>query len=316
MGVVHLCPLGINPGAVTAALAYLKHNQSVFDYYRDKGDIIESVVLFAPYDVAEGDITIQECVFNEYAGLRARRSWRRQERPNIVSIVKVFIEQEIAPIMPSKGKVYLWSLNPNNFHDCFDVLADVTLALGRPDATGKHLWANLTGGTNILNAALFEVGSLSGLIARLYYTFVPDESDRKYLQPPSSDRGRFDWKWVPLTKTSFDENYYKLLSILADLEDWCPDEHLLSFLKQDHEVGEYFADLPLSRLRTQFLNRMDRHELARDGQCVRLRDEGHRVLERVRSPRFQALVHRGQDLNPQERDRLKSILKEHELWSK
>jgi hypothetical protein len=316
MGVVHLASLGVNPGAVTAAVGYMKHNQGQFDTYREKGDIIESVVLFASYDVVEGRTTVDECVFNEYAELRARRVWRRRDWPSIVSIVQTYIEQEIAPLMPPKGKIYLWPVNPNDFDACFAALADATLALGDPDGTGKHLWANLTGGTNILNAALFDVASLSGLIARLYYTFVPNEANRKYLQPPTRDPSEFDWRWVPLTKTTFDEHYYQVVYVLRELDQWCLDADVLSILKGDAISGEYFRDMDLPTFRAQFLNRMDRYELERDGHRVRLHDDGRRILQRIRSPRFQALVRRGRGVQAEDRERLKDLLKEHELWSK
>jgi hypothetical protein len=320
MGVVHLAPLGINPGAVTSALAYLDCHQEQFAD-RHKGSIVESVVLFASHEVVDGEATVDECVFNEYGELRGRHTWRRRDRPNVVDIVRRFIEAEIAPVMPAGGKIYLWSVDPNDFEACFDALADAVLALGRPDATGKHLWANLTGGTNVLNAALFEVASLSGLVAYTYYMFVPEEGDRKYLQPPTGDPARFNCKWVPLTKKAFDEHYYQVLCVLEALGDWCQDTDLLGFLKGDEASGEYFRRVTLEGLRRQFLNRRDGQELERDdpeGHLVRLSEEGQRVLRRIRSPRFQALVQRGQPVEEGERERKRMLdmLKEHELWSK
>ncbi len=316
MGIVHLAPVGINPGAVTAALAYLLHNEDQFCYYKEKGDVVESVALFVSHDVMSGQTPLEEAVFNRYGEYGARHTWKRKDRANVVDAVLRFIEKEIAPAMPSRAKVYGFELNPNDFESCFDVLADAVLALGRADATGKHLWANLTGGTNILNAALFEAAALSGLIARAYYTFVPSEADRKYLQPPARDPARFAWKWVPLTKTAFDAHYYRVLETLQTLQDWCRDEDLLDFVKGDVGGGDYFAEMALADFCAQFLNRMDRHELERDGQSVRLSAEGARILDRIESVRFQALVRRGHGIDEPEQARLKRFLKECELWSK
>jgi hypothetical protein len=326
MGIVHFAPIGTNPGAVTAALAYVKHNPQEFERYvrRGEGDtdwerrLVETVVLFASHDVIEGETTVDECVFNQYGSLQGRQPWRRRDRPNIINIVQRFVEEEIVPVMP--GRIYLWPVDPNNFDDCFDAVVEATLALGRADATGKHIWANLTGGTNVLNAALLEVVFLSGLIARIYYTFVPDESDKKYLQPPSKDPARFRWCWVPMIKTAFDEAYCRVLKVLNISGDWCRDSDLLGLLKADEASGGYFSDVTPQRFRNQFLNHMHgREELERDepeGHLVRLASTGQDILRRIESPRFQALVQRGKGIEEEESEELKRGLKGRELWSK
>jgi len=167
---------------------------------------------------------------------------------------------------------------------------------------GKHLWANLTGGPNIVNAALLEVAFLSGLIARLYYTFLSDvRRYGRYLRPPSVDANIFDWREVPLVKTAFDEEYYHVLRVLADYGDWIEDRELLSLLAQ--EQPERFGSERMSPkvFLRDFLNKMDGRELERevlpDGTPTnrnRLSLYGKRTVERLdASELFQTLLHPG-----------------------
>ncbi len=310
MGVVHLAPVGTSPGAVTAGLAYLKHHADHFHGY--KGQIIESVVVFGPTSVAT-----DECVLNEYGEARARKRWRQGDT-TVADVVRQYIASEIAPIMPDKGALYLWTVDPHDFDACLDALAEATLTLGRPDTTGKLLWANLTGGTNVLNAALMEVATLSGLVARVYYTFLADDGDRKYLQPATTDERYFLWDEVAVFKTVFDAAYYRVLAMLAELGDWCADRELWQRLKNDEEVWRYYGQVTLEQFRDQLLNRMDGREIERDaptGHRVRLGLQGRRVLEHINRPLFKALVQRGRDADFDAQAQRRT-LQEKVVWEK
>jgi len=65
---------------------------------------------------------------------------------------------------------------------------------------------------------LIQSAYLSGLIPRLYYTFVGNlREDGKYLQPFSRNEREFDYREIYVLPTTFDERYRLLLeeSVIA-----------------------------------------------------------------------------------------------------
>ncbi len=302
MGIVHFASVGTSPGAVTSALAYFQRHPEEQGSY--PGTIVQDVMVFCSPEVESGKRPADDdLVWNEYGQTHPRKGWQApRRRQGVIEVIRDFLVQE--QVLTDHGHLYVWPVEVENFEVCFDAIARATLALGRAEGTGHYIWANLTGGTNILNAALLEVTFLSGLIGRLYYTFLGQPENRKYLLPSSTARDQFALDWVRTTKTQFDENYYRVLMALATLHGWCEDESLLSLLAQDEYClvpeQRYFAHMPVQSFRTQLLNRMDGREIEREEEdgCklhrVRLAHEGQAVLTRIASPLFQAIVKRGQ----------------------
>lgn len=309
MGIYHLAPIGTSPGAVTSALSYMKHNPDEFPAREDIGDIVESVILFASPEVREGTVTTtEECIHNEYGSLNAKRSHKRGS--SVLDVVLQFIQTELKDVMKQGGEVYCCVVNPNDYEICFDAVASVVLHFSPPGDTGKHLWANLTGGTNMLNAALLQVAFLSGLVARAYYTFVAP-AYTKYLQPSSTDAARnperFQFDEIPMVKTAVDEAYRAFLQMLQELGDeWYTDEQLLGRFKDtawnalSQEQAQEIAKMALRKFRNEWLNKLDGRELerAKDERgdqlnAVRLSAAGKTLLERVDSPLFKTIVARG-----------------------
>ena len=299
MGVYHFATVGRWPGAVTTALAYLKHHK---DEMTTRGSVIDSVVLFTTPEIANGVVKTPEVVFNDYLSFKAPP--KKLENLNAVDVVVKFIEREIAPAMDDDGKVYSCILEDHgDYQACFETVARAALNFSRPGHTGKQIWANLTGGTNVVNAALHQIASLSGLISKLYYVFQPEESHRKYLQPPSAEPDRFRWEEVSLIKTAIDPVYYELLQVLDRLEDkWYLDEEIFSRLRQvahsnlPRGIAEWVITMPLQRFEQEYLNKMDERTLKRQepkSRAVRISDEGREWLRKLRSPLYQMLIHRG-----------------------
>jgi hypothetical protein len=181
-----------------------------------------------------------------------------------------------------------------------------------------------------MNAALLQVAMLSGLISRLYYTFVPRVEDHKYLQPVAKNEPyRFRWDEIPPMKTALDDVYVALLDVLKGLgEGWYLDEELLARLRQvswEHlppASAQSVAEMDIQVFRQEYLNKLDGRELERQilpdgsqGKAVRLSEAGKRLLERIESPLFQALVQRGRGMEV-EVSALTTGLDLEELWSK
>lgn len=216
MGIVHFVPVGTRPGAVTSALSYLKHDQDKFTEF--KGQIIESIVIFTSPEIRNGGAIVKECFNNEYGSRKCTGpSWKNIF---VLNVIKKFIEKELVDIIPIKGSLSVCVVDHNDYDDCFEKIAKAVLMLSPPCEVGKNNWANLTGGTNILNAALLEVALISGRINRFYYTFLSYiKTFGDYLQPPSIDKTIFDWREIPFVKTDFDKYYYEVIEVLAKIGD-------------------------------------------------------------------------------------------------
>jgi hypothetical protein len=176
-------------------------------------------------------------------------------------------------------------------------VAKATLRFHPPGEVGKHLWANITGGTNPLNAALFQTAFLSGFISRLYYTFIADPRKYgKYLQPFSCDESLFDYREIYVLKTSFDDRYQHVLEELetvaaTDSEQWLTSQDLLGRLKTKGIPG--FHNMDVERFTLDFLHVMQGRGVERKDKedQVRLDPEvGKRILKLLRSNLIQALL--------------------------
>jgi len=275
---------------VTSGLAYLKHEYGNRPEY---GQIIENVVLFTSPEVADGTEQAFEAEHNEYMSLNVRQKWPKG-KTNAVEIVTEFFEREIG-----QGDIYCCEVNVNDFSACFEAVVKATLKFHRPGEVGKHIWANITGGTNPLNAALFQTAYLSGFIARLYYTFVSDlRQYGKYLQPFSRDQTLFDFREIYVLKTTFDERYQYILEELEavareDPTRWLTSAELLGRLKSKGVPG--FQEMDARTFLLDFLHVMQGRGLQRRDKddAIRLDSEvGLAILRILRSDLVQALFKR------------------------
>ena len=160
-----------------------------------------------------------------------------------------------------------------------------------PGSVGKHIWMNLTGGTNVLNMALMQAAYLSGFVPELYYTFVANPRENGgYLQPFSNDPSEFDFREIFVLPTTFDQRYRYLLEELEHLPEgeWIDSRNLLPQLMGTHP--EFFRGLSLMDFVRNYLNvypGIDRQE-----DAVRLSREGTAVLGLLRLDWFRALLER------------------------
>lgn len=313
MGIVHFAPVGTRPGAITSALSYLKHNQDKFEGF--KGQIIESIVVFTSLEVRDGTpgATVKECFNNEYGSQKCPgSSWKNF---SVLNTVKKFIEKELVDIIPNKGSLYVCVVDHNDYDDCFDKIAKAFLTFSLSPEVGKHIWINLTGGTNILNSAIFEVSLLTGRIGRIYYTFLSDiKKYGDYLQPPSLDKTIFDWKEVPFVKINFDESYYLVLKIFKEIKDWCEDQDSLNRLKGIGIKG--FENMDIDTLRRIYLNPMHgRGEVERLKNKNQISEYGEKIFQLIQSPLFRSLVEQ-KELEEGEKNELLRDFKIEKLWTK
>jgi len=277
MGIIHFAGLGRSPGAVTSGLCYLKMEK---DRFKDefKGEVVEKVVIFTTPEVARGVERVDEVVDNEYMERRERRPWREGLSP--LEVVRDFLREEFG-----EREHFYVEVDANDFYKCFEAVAKALLKFHSPGDVGKHVWANITGGTNVLNAALAQVAHLSGFIPLLYYTFAARREDLKYLRPFSRRKEEFDFRWAWVPKTRFDE---RALYVYEEL-DRCgrvKDSDLLDRLKSRYVE---FEGMDLQTFRRDFLNVMP--GIGREGDHVNYLTEGGReMLKMLSSPLVKVLT--------------------------
>jgi len=231
MGIVHLCGLGRNPGAVTVGLSYIYHNWGEFGRY---GRPVEKVIILTSREIAEGYVKAGEVVYNHYGrghpkGIKFRKS------DNALEIVREFIEREF-------GDVEIWRLilDVNDFSQCVEYISKTVLYFHSEGGHWKHIWANITGGTNPLNSAIVMVAHLSGAITMLYYTFISKREYFKYLNPFTDNKNEFDFRRYYIFKTDLDRRYIAIMEVLNEVES-IKTENLLSRLKKTYwnEFNEF-----------------------------------------------------------------------------
>ena len=101
-----------------------------------------------------------------------------------------------------------------------------------------------------------QVATLSGLIGKLYYTFISRDADRKYLQPARDNGVDYIFEFIPLVKTTPDMTYYQTLAEL-DLtsDEWVMGGDLLNKLKNSQD-NDAFTAMSFEHFKNQYLNRM------------------------------------------------------------
>jgi hypothetical protein len=279
MGIAHFTGLGKSPGAVTSGLSYLKEEYGDREEY---GKIVEKVVLFTSSEVVEGRVKAIHSVCNEYMRRTVQKSWA-DRLDNPVEIVKEFLAREFTDV-----ELYVCTLDVNDFSACFEAVAKVLLKFHPPGQVGKHVFANITGSTNILNAAILHVAYLSGLIPIIYYTFIRDvREDGKFLKPFSRDPNEFRFRLTYVFKTNFDLKYKYLLEVLEESKHrWLPVGELLTRLKDRHPLE--FLEVDETTLIRDFLNIIP--GIDRRGDSNKINQEGERMLAVLRSPLFEILT--------------------------
>lgn len=303
MGIIHLAPVGRSPGAVTVPLVYLKRlyeEQKTAGKRLEKsilspslGNPAEAVVLFVSDDIKRGrkDATAyDDTIYNQYGRRNAKQQLKRDA--HVIDVIADFAKHELGD---GKLSLYARVVNVEDFNNCFEAIAETAIALGRPDGLGKTLWANITGGTNILNAALLEVTFLSGLISRLYYIFAEGD-ERRYMQPWTDQHQRFleHWQDIPVMKTTFDERYRLILLALAESNAAWDAQGLLDHLKQ--RSPERFDKITLERFEKQWLRKMDRDlDVDECTRQMRISEAGLEIVARMEDKLFLTLVQRSDE---------------------
>lgn len=289
MGITLFMPLGQSPGALTSPLAYFKYKIE----YRDTlffGGIprnIQNIVIFTTPEIKSGKLKSYPYINNEFLSSTAQEKGNNNSE-NVIDIILEFIRSELGVMLNSeRGNVFYCQASANKVEDNLKALARAILYLSPPGKTGREIWMNVTGGTNIMNISVLLAACLSGLVARIYYTFVPRE-DQKFLCPTA----RFEWIDLPCIKIGFDEEYYEVLEILRDIDTYLSATQLLGRLKSLE--SQYFQNMPLQTFIREFLNKLDGQGLIeRKNETNKLSWTGKKLLDLLDEELIRDLVLRG-----------------------
>lgn len=243
MGVYHFMGLGRSVGAVTAPLSYLAARYERDDpqdraFFARSGEVgqseatkrgdVEGLVLFATEDVY-GEVTPS---YKYRRNLPGHQGGRECSPEPIPSLLKELLQEPLrilthssrdpdSPQGRDEVSIFWCIYEPQDPVQSFERFIRVLGAAKSVGGLGKEVWLNLTGGNNIINAAMHLGVSLLGVPARLYYTWTehPDCVHHPVNRADLGDEHRDDfWVDLPIVYFDFEPEHQCLMHILETLQ--------------------------------------------------------------------------------------------------
>jgi hypothetical protein len=189
MGVYHLMGLGRSPGAATGPLSYLAHRYRRWNvddqrFFARSGEVsqrergekvgdVQALVLFTTREVLAGKDEKGNPVlsYRYIENLPGRIAGNERPEEQIRELLRHLLKQEWPAVSGGRHKgTLLWcEVDRRDIRMTYGRVIRVVAALAGVGRQGKEVWANLTGGNNVINFALELAATLSGNVARLYY---------------------------------------------------------------------------------------------------------------------------------------------------
>jgi hypothetical protein len=267
MGVYHLMGLGRSMGTVTGPISYLAHRYQRYNlddrlFFSSSGEEqhrragqrvgeIQAIVLFTTPEVLNGDE--KGLVFDyldNHPGQRAAvdslksggkmpdllpkyigKYWEPMARQH-ANEIKRFHGKTVTNL---SMKIYLCAVDRRDIFQVFERVAQIVVALKE-----KELWANLTGGTNVLNFALQLGATLTGEISRLYYVQAFDSFAEKSLAY-TSEEGY--WIEIPAMPLNLSRVIRSVLDVVAQIGQPISAQEIFGLLQNDPLYGALITDI-------------------------------------------------------------------------
>ena len=213
MGVYHLMGLGRSPGTVIGPLTYLAHRYNRWNdddrrFFARSGEAsqlqagqkvgdVQALVLFTTPEVLNGQVEAFESVDNPPGMIT---TMPKQSGGHMKSILQSLLRREWPTISGGrkKGAIFWCKVDRRDIRTTYERVMHVVAALASVGGQGKEMWANLTGGNNVINLALELAAILSGDIARLYYVQAENEAAEKCVCYTAEDGYWVDLPVMPL----------------------------------------------------------------------------------------------------------------------
>lgn len=233
MGIYHLMGLGKSVGAVTTAFSYMaacrqKGGEAVAKLFGLSGEEAESdrfrgavqaLVLFTTPDVRHGKEKCEQYTLNMPGQVRGEE----RESEAMERALRRILHKELATLNHPNKEVELYWCDIELYRPTltFERVARVLASAKASGAEGKEVWINLTGGTNILNAALQLAASLSRSPSRTYYLLTRNPACARHTVAQHDLGGPDDHFWVdlPVVYLSFSHLHRQMLEELATMPD-------------------------------------------------------------------------------------------------
>jgi hypothetical protein len=185
MGVYHLMGLGFSPGVITGPLSYLGQRYQRWDkedqaFFAGSGEVahheegskvgyVQALVIFTTKEVLCGEKQAFGYIDNRAGQINGTNCDRKEQmKPLLFKKLLPRIWPDIAG-GHSEAQIFWCEVDRMDIKNCYERIIRVVAALGGVGGQGKEMWANVTGGSNVVNLALQLAATLSGNVARLYY---------------------------------------------------------------------------------------------------------------------------------------------------
>jgi hypothetical protein len=213
MGVYHLMGLGRSPGTVIGPLTYLAHRYNRWNaddqrFFARSGEVrqrqvgekvgdVQALVLFTTPEVLSGQVKAFSYVDNSPGGIV---TGSEKSGELMKEILRDLLRREWPSISGGrkKGTIFWCKVDRRDIRTTYERVIHVVAALASVGGQGKEMWANLTGGNNVINLALELAAILSGDIARLYYVQAENEAAEKCVRYTAEDGYWVDLPVMPL----------------------------------------------------------------------------------------------------------------------
>jgi hypothetical protein len=213
MGIYHLMGLGRSPGTVIGPLTYLAHRYNRWNaddrrFFARSGEVrqrragqkvgdVQALVLFTTPEVLSGQVKAFSYVDNPPGGIV---TGPEKSGELMKEILRDLLRCEWPAISGGrkKGTIFWCKVDRRDIRTTYERVIHVVAALASVGGQGKEMWANLTGGNNVINLALELAAILSGDIARLYYVQAENEATEKCVRYTAEDGYWVDLPVMPL----------------------------------------------------------------------------------------------------------------------
>jgi hypothetical protein len=287
MGVYHLMGLGLSIGTVIGPLTYLAHRYKRWNdedrrFFARSGGVrqrqaggkvgdVEAIVLFTTREVLKGESEglPYKYVENEPGKIPpgAENVRGRLEKP-MKDVIREWLRREWPAISGGRttGTIFWCEVDRRDIRTTYERVVRVVAALAGAGGQGKELWANLTGGNNVINAALGLAAMLSGDVARLYYVQAKNEAAEKCVRFTAEDGY---WVELPVMPLALDPVSLAVLDLLG--QQRLSAENLHSRLLNHKTYWNLVRDIPPKLFQEIHLRRLWKQGLiaeAEDGYVV------------------------------------------------
>ena len=213
MGVYHLMGLGRSPGTVIGPLTYLAHRYTRWNdddqrFFARSGEArqrqagekvgdVQAIVLFTTSEVLTGEVPAFDYVDNPPGRIPKEPV---QKGGPMKDVLRRMLRREWPAISGGrrKGTVFWCEVDRRDICSTYERVVRVVAALAGVGGQGKEMWVNLTGGNNVINAALELAAMLSGDVARLYYVQAENPAAEKCVRFTAENGYWVDLPVMPL----------------------------------------------------------------------------------------------------------------------